>query len=98
MNLSFVTDGVLDFVSHDFNVLEQHHGLQRAQLEGFHGVFHSEHNHSRIEGNGFEEFADNLFLLQELDRAESVSGESNSLVEAVFEAVVDIKRCEHDVG
>ena len=81
---------VLDLVSHDLNVLEQHHCLKRSELEGLHRILHSKRDHTRVERDLLEEAANDLLLLHELHVGERVLRECDRLIEALVEAVGNI--------
>ena len=66
VNLRLVLDGIFNLVSHHFNVFEEHHCLQSSEIQRLHGIVYSEHDQTRVQGNVFEEFANNSFFLNEL--------------------------------
>ena len=91
-SLGLILHWVLDFVSHDLNVLEQHHCLKSTKLHSLHGIFDTKGDHASIEGNLLEESANDLLLLDELDIGKRVLRQSDSLVEALIKAVGHIDR------
>ena len=90
VHFDLVCHWVLDFIPHDFDILEQHHGLKRAMLHRLDGVLHTEGDHLRVKGDLLEELADDFLLVHELHVSERVLRESNCLVEALVHTVADI--------
>lgn len=46
--LGLVLDRVLDLISHNLDVFEEHHCLKRSELQSLHCVFHTESDHSSV--------------------------------------------------
>ena len=88
---------VLDLISHDLDVFEQHHCLKRSKLEGLHRVLHTKSDHSRVERDLLEEATNDFLLLHELHVGERVLRKRDRLIEALIEAVGNINSAEDQV-
>lgn len=58
---------ILDLVSHDLNVLEQHHGLKCAMLHGLDRVLDTKADQLCVHRDLLEELSNDLLLVHELD-------------------------------
>ena len=88
--LGLVLDRVLDLISHNLDVFEEHHCLKRSELQSLHCVFHTESDHSSVESDLLKEPSDDLLLLNKLDVRERVLSQCDGLVEALVETIGDI--------
>lgn len=95
--LGLILYGVLDLISHNLNVLKQHHRLKRTELESFHGVLHTESDHSGIECNLLKEFANDFLFLHEFDILQRVLCQRDRLIETLIKAVGHVDRRDDQI-
>lgn len=85
-----VAVGVLEDPSVDLQVLEDDESLNSTKLKSLEGVVDTVTDTSGILGDLLEVLSDELLLLDELDVAEGLGRQLNSLVESVLASVRDI--------
>lgn len=90
-----VSSGILENPAVDLQVLEDDEGLHSTELEGLECVVDTVTDASSVLGDLLEVLSDKLLLLDELDVAEGLGGELDSLVETVLASVGDIDNLDN---
>lgn len=90
-----VSVGVLENPAVDLQVLKDDESLNSTELEGLECVVDTVTDAAGVLGDLLKVLSDKLLLLDELDVAESLGGELNSLVETVLASVGDINNLDN---
>lgn len=96
VHLDFILYRVLNLVPHHLDILEEHHSLKGSQLERFHGVIHTKANVASVEGDFFEELANDFLLLHKFDVGKRILSKLNGLIEALIETVRDVNSAQNE--
>lgn len=90
-----VSVGILEHPPVDLQVLEDDESLNSTELEGLESVVDTVTDASSILGDLLKVLSDELLLLDELDIAECLCGELNSLVKTVLASVGNIDNLDN---
>lgn len=98
MDLDFAGNGVLYFITHHFNVLEEHHALECAKLKCLHSVIDTEHNHTSVKSDSFKELSNYFLFVHKLHICQCVCAQCYCLVQSVVLSIAYVDYLEDDIG